>query len=132
MACICFSDECILFIVNCIFKRITSSSTLFTKTSDKLLSLSTIGMMYYILQTYFSNIYVYVEQIVQTIQIHQLIQFLARSSPVHNERQMTTNTLDYGRFRTSPIIKRNFTGYNNHKMRQWSNTIKVMSTNATR
>ena len=111
MTCICFSDECILFIVNCIVKRIASFPTLFTKTLDKLLRLSTMNVVFFILQTYFSNIYVYVEQIVQTNQIHQLIQFLARSSSVHIERQMTRNTPDYGWLTTSPITKQYSIGY---------------------
>ena len=93
-------------------------------------------MLYiFILQTYFSNIYVYVyvEQIVQTNRIHQLIQFLTRSSSVNIERQMTRNTPDYGWFRTSPITKQYFIGYNNHKVREWwSNSIKLISTSATR
>ena len=120
MTCICFSDECILFIVNWIFKRIASFPTLFTKTLDKLLRLSAMNVVYFILQTYFSNIYVYVyvEQIVQTNRIHQLIQFLTRSSSVNIERQMTRNTPAYGWFRTSPITKQYFIGYNNHKVRE--------------
>ena len=83
-------------------------------------------MMYFILQIYFSDIHLYVVQIVETIWIHEFVQFLSRSCSDHNQRHMTTNPLNSGRFRTNLITKHNFTGYNNHKMREWSKSSQLI------